>query len=139
MSATRPPFAQEAFSDLDDDVRQSIARIKASVLRPPRRGTTRSMTSLIAITPAGESLLWFIIVLFVFGLIIGGIARLLVPGPTPLGLLGTAAAGVGGALLGGLVGRLLFGPYYAPGWIMSILGATLIVWLLSRRRSTYYY
>src|ERR1017187_3808852 len=36
----RPPFALEAFSDLDDDVRQSIARIKASPFIP-RKGNVR--------------------------------------------------------------------------------------------------
>ena len=87
----------------------------------------------------GSSLLVFLIVLAVFGLIVGAIARLLVPGPTPLGLVGTMAAGVAGAIVGGIVGRLLFGPTYAPGWIMSILFATGIVWLVSRRRSTVYY
>jgi uncharacterized membrane protein YeaQ/YmgE (transglycosylase-associated protein family) len=96
------------------------------------------MTPLLAITPAGESLVWFLIVLFVFGLVVGAIARLLVPGPQPFGILGTAAAGVGGAFLGGIVGRVLFGPAYAPGWIMSILGAMLIVWAVGRRH-TYYY
>jgi uncharacterized membrane protein YeaQ/YmgE (transglycosylase-associated protein family) len=93
---------------------------------------------LFAITPAGQSLFWFLVVLFLFGLIVGAIARLLVPGPQPLGVLGTAAAGVAGAFLGGIVGRLLFGPTYAPGWIMSILGAMLVVWLVGRRRSYYY-
>ena len=96
------------------------------------------MTTLLALTPAGESLVWFLIVLFLIGLIVGAIARLLVPGPTPLGVLGTAAAGVAGAILGGLVGRLRWGATYQPGWIMSILGATLVVWLVSRRRSYYY-
>ncbi len=96
------------------------------------------MTNVLAVTPAGESLVWFLIVLFVFGLIVGAIARLFVPGPQPLGVLGTAAAGVAGAFLGGIVGRLLFGPTYTPGWIMSILGAVLVVWLVGRRR-TYYY
>lgn len=98
------------------------------------------MIPLLAITPAGQSLVWFLLVLFLFGLIVGAIARLLVPGPQPFGILGTAAAGVGGAFLGGLIGRLLFGPGYAPGWIMSILGAVLIVWLVGRgrRRRRYY-
>lgn len=94
---------------------------------------------MLALTPAGESLVWFLVVLFIFGLIVGAIARLFVPGPQPFGILGTAAAGVAGAFLGGIVGRLLFGPGYQPGWIMSILGAVLIVWLVGRRRSTYYY
>ena len=86
----------------------------------------------------GNSLLVFLLVLALFGLIVGAIARLLVPGPTPMGVLGTMAAGVAGALLGGLIGRLLFGPSYAPGWIMSIIVATGIVFLVSRRRTAYY-
>lgn len=82
-----------------------------------------------------ESLLVLLIILAVFGLIVGAIGRLLVPGPTPIGLLGTMGAGVAGALLGGFVGRLLFGPRLTQGWIwvLSILGATLVVALVSRR------
>jgi uncharacterized membrane protein YeaQ/YmgE (transglycosylase-associated protein family) len=86
-----------------------------------------------------ESFLWFLIVLAVFGLIVGAIGRLLVPGPTPMGLLGTMAAGVAGALIGGFVGRVLFGPRLTQGWIwvLSILGATLVVALVSRRGAGY--
>jgi uncharacterized membrane protein YeaQ/YmgE (transglycosylase-associated protein family) len=85
-----------------------------------------------------ESILVFLVVLAVFGLIVGAIARLLVPGPTPMGLLGTMAAGIAGALLGGFVGKLLFGAGYTPGWIMSILGAVAIVALVSYgHRRTY--
>lgn len=87
-----------------------------------------------------DSLLLFLITLAVFGLIVGAIARLVVPGPSPMGLLGTMAAGVAGAFLGGLVGKLLWGPTYTPGWIMSILGAAVIVYALThRRRRVYYY
>ena len=87
----------------------------------------------------GSSLITYLLVLAIFGLIVGAIARLLVPGPTPLGLLGTMAAGVGGAFLGGFVGKLLFGAHYTPGWIMSIIGAVVIVALVSRRRRVYEY
>jgi uncharacterized membrane protein YeaQ/YmgE (transglycosylase-associated protein family) len=86
----------------------------------------------------GNSLLVFLLVLALFGLIVGAIARLLVPGPTPMGILGTMAAGVVGAFLGGLVGKLLFGPTYAPGWIMSIIGAVVVVALVGRRHRAYY-
>ncbi len=87
-----------------------------------------------------ESLVWFLIVIAIFGLIVGAIARLLVPGPTPLGVLGTMGAGIAGALIGGFVGRLLFGPNLTQGWIwvLSIIGATLVVALVSRRGRTYY-
>jgi uncharacterized membrane protein YeaQ/YmgE (transglycosylase-associated protein family) len=76
-----------------------------------------------------------LIVIAVFGLIVGAVGRLLVPGPTRLGVLGTMGAGVAGALLGGFVGRLFLGPNLTHGWIwvLSILGAALVVWLVSRR------
>jgi uncharacterized membrane protein YeaQ/YmgE (transglycosylase-associated protein family) len=66
------------------------------------------------------------------GLIVGAIARLLVPGPNPIGCLGTMAAGVAGSFLAWLVGRLLLGRDYEPGWIASILGAVVVVYLVTR-------
>ena len=85
-----------------------------------------------------ETTITFLLGLALFGLIVGAIARLLVPGPSPMGLLGTMAAGVAGAFLGGLVGKLLWGSAYTPGWIMSILGAMVVVWAVTRRRAYYY-
>ncbi len=85
-----------------------------------------------------SNLLWFILTALFIGLVVGAIARLLVPGPTPMGLLGTAAAGIVGAIGAGLVGRLIWGPLYTPGWIASILGAVVVVALVSRRRRYYY-
>jgi hypothetical protein len=38
-----------------------------------------------------------------------------------------------------LVGKLLFGPTYAPGWIMSIIGAVVVVALVSHRGRRVYY
>lgn len=80
----------------------------------------------------------YLLTLALFGLIVGAIARLLVPGPSPMGLLATMAAGVAGAFLGGIAGKLLWGSTYSPGWIMSILGAMVVVWAVSRRRSYHY-
>lgn len=78
------------------------------------------------------NLLTYLVGLAVFGLIVGAIGRLLVPGPNPIGCLGTIAAGVVGSFLAGVVGRLLFDDTYAPGWIASILGAAAVVYLFSR-------
>lgn len=66
---------------------------------------------------------WFVffLVLAIFGLIIGGLARLVLPGPESIGVLGTILAGVGGSVLGGLVGRALFGD---TNWLGSLLLAT---------------
>jgi uncharacterized membrane protein YeaQ/YmgE (transglycosylase-associated protein family) len=87
----------------------------------------------------GSSLLWFLILLAIFGLIVGALGRLLVPGPTPIGALGTMAAGIAGSFLGGFVGRLLLGPGLTQGWmwVLSILGAAVVVALVSRRADGY--
>ena len=67
------------------------------------------------------------------GLIVGVIARLLMPGKEafPDGVVGwllTAVLGIGGAFVGGFIARSLWaGDNYAAGWIMSILGAILLL------------
>lgn len=81
----------------------------------------------------------------IVGLIVGVIARLLLPGREafPAGALGwllTAILGIAGAFLGGLIARSLWaGENYTVGWIMSIVGAIillLIVRLLFGRGGT---
>ena len=81
----------------------------------------------------------------IVGLIVGVIARLLLPGREafPEGALGwllTALLGIAGAFLGGFIARSLWaGENYAAGWIMSIVGAIillLIVRLLFGRGGT---
>jgi uncharacterized membrane protein YeaQ/YmgE (transglycosylase-associated protein family) len=75
------------------------------------------------------SIIWQLIV----GLIIGAIARLLLPGKEAisggaLGWLITALLGIGGALLGTFIARALWrGENYTAGWIMSIIGAVLLL------------
>jgi uncharacterized membrane protein YeaQ/YmgE (transglycosylase-associated protein family) len=49
----------------------------------------------------------FLISLIIVGLIIGGLGRLIVPGPNPIGLLATLAIGLAGAFVGAAVGGLL--------------------------------
>ena len=81
------------------------------------------------------SLLWLLLVLAVSGLIVGAIGRLLVPGPTPMGIGATILAGIAGSFLAGIIGRILFGAAFTPGWalLLSILGAALVVALVSGR------
>jgi uncharacterized membrane protein YeaQ/YmgE (transglycosylase-associated protein family) len=75
-----------------------------------------------------------IIGFIVFGLVVGAIAKFLMPGRDPGGLFATAMIGMIGALVGGLIGRYLLGrgEAYAPGWIMSIAGALILLWLYRR-------
>jgi uncharacterized membrane protein YeaQ/YmgE (transglycosylase-associated protein family) len=78
-----------------------------------------------------------------FGLIVGAIARLLVPGRQPLGCLGTILLGVAGSLLGGFIGELLspgrqrFEPAGILGSIFGAVLVLLIVKLLARNRPWY--
>jgi uncharacterized membrane protein YeaQ/YmgE (transglycosylase-associated protein family) len=70
----------------------------------------------------------------VFGLIVGVIAKLLMPGRDPGGFIITALLGIAGALLGGWIGRFagLYRPGEAAGLIMSILGAIVLLVLYRR-------
>ena len=80
-----------------------------------------------------------IITWILFGLVIGVIAKLLMPGRDPGGFIVTILLGIAGALLGGFIGRLMgfYGPDESAGWIMSILGAIVLLLLyrmMVRRR-----
>jgi len=65
----------------------------------------------------------------VSGLIVGIIAKLLMPGRDPGGFIITIVLGIAGALLGGFLGRAmgLYGPNEQAGWLMSILGAVILL------------
>jgi uncharacterized membrane protein YeaQ/YmgE (transglycosylase-associated protein family) len=67
----------------------------------------------------------------VFGLIVGGLARWLVPGPQRLGCLGTIALGVAGSVVGGWLGALVFGgpvdQFQPAGFLGALLGAVLVL------------
>ena len=77
--------------------------------------------------------------LILFGLVVGVIAKLLMPGRDPGGFIITILLGIAGAVLGGYVGRLLgfYGPNEGAGFFMALLGAVILLALyrmtLSRR------
>jgi uncharacterized membrane protein YeaQ/YmgE (transglycosylase-associated protein family) len=64
-----------------------------------------------------------------FGLIVGAIAKLVMPGRDPGGIIVTILLGIVGAVLGGFVGRALgfYGPEDAAGFLMSFLGAVIVL------------
>lgn len=53
-------------------------------------------------------MLFAILSIFIGGLIIGGLGRLVVPGPNPIGLLATAAIGIVSALIGWGIARAIW-------------------------------
>jgi uncharacterized membrane protein YeaQ/YmgE (transglycosylase-associated protein family) len=65
----------------------------------------------------------------VFGLIVGAIAKLLMPGKDPGGIIVTMLLGIVGALLGGFIGRSLgmYGQNQSAGMFMSIIGAIVVL------------
>jgi uncharacterized membrane protein YeaQ/YmgE (transglycosylase-associated protein family) len=67
----------------------------------------------------------------VFGLIVGAIAKLLMPGRDPGGFIVTILIGIAGALLGGFLGRAigLYGPEDVAGFVMSLVGAIVLLLL----------
>jgi len=76
----------------------------------------------------------------VFGLIVGALAKLVMPGRDPGGIIVTMLLGIAGALLGGFLGRAMgfYGPGEAAGFLMSFLGAVVLLVLyrmLTRRRA----
>jgi uncharacterized membrane protein YeaQ/YmgE (transglycosylase-associated protein family) len=70
-----------------------------------------------------------VIAWILFGLIVGIIAKLLMPGRDPGGFIITMLLGVAGALLGGFIGRAMgfYGANEGAGWIVSILGAIILL------------
>ena len=65
----------------------------------------------------------------VFGLIVGALAKLVMPGRDPGGIIVTMLLGMAGALVGGFVGRALgwYGPNDGAGFFVSILGAIVLL------------
>ena len=65
----------------------------------------------------------------IFGLIVGAIAKLLMPGRDPGGIIVTMALGIAGALLGGFLGRALgwYQENEPAGFLMSLGGAILLL------------
>ncbi len=72
----------------------------------------------------------FIIFLALFGLVVGALARLALPGPDPMGILATIGLGLGGSFLGGIVAHIFLG--VGGGVVFAILGAMLILYLYRR-------
>jgi uncharacterized membrane protein YeaQ/YmgE (transglycosylase-associated protein family) len=78
-------------------------------------------------------LLWAII-----GLVVGAVAKLLMPGKDPGGIFITMLIGIAGAILAGFLGRALgwYAPGQSAGFIMSVVGALilLVIYRLLRGR-----
>jgi uncharacterized membrane protein YeaQ/YmgE (transglycosylase-associated protein family) len=109
-----------------------------AVYEATTEGTTSEDVRLLDKTSGGKGaegmeLIWFVLITILSGLVIGALGRLALPGPDPMSIPMTILIGIGGSLIGGLVGRMLFGSDGA-GLILSVAGAVLLVWLMRRFR-----
>ena len=81
-------------------------------------------------------MVFFIVMLLVVGLIVGAIARLLMPGCDSIGILGTIVLGIVGSFVGGFLQNLVeyhklsVHSFHAVGLIGSVIGAWVLLLLL---------
>ena len=72
----------------------------------------------------------------VFGVIVGAIARLVMPGRHHFGIVMTIILGIVGSFVGGMIAWLFTGgpdrAYSPAGWILSIIGAIIVLWIGAR-------
>jgi uncharacterized membrane protein YeaQ/YmgE (transglycosylase-associated protein family) len=72
----------------------------------------------------------FILFLVLFGLVVGALARLALPGPDPMGIFATIGLGLAGSFLGGILAHIFLGT--GGGIIFAVLAATLLLYLYRR-------
>ena len=83
-----------------------------------------------------------ILMFILFGLIVGFLARAIMPGRQSMGLVATALVGIVGSFIGGIIGNAVAGApildLHASGFIGSIIGALLVLFVMGytgRRRA----
>lgn len=84
----------------------------------------------------------YILMTLIVGLIVGALAKLVMPGKDPGGILVTMLLGIAGAFIAGVMGHSL--GWYAigegPGLIASVVGAVILLGIyrmVARRRATW--
>src|SRR3954462_1712117 len=89
-----------------------------------------------AATPPGRraSMLGYLIGLAFFGLILGGLARLALPGRDPMTIPQTMLIGIAGSLIAGLLVRLITGGMYGAGFFAAFVVTFLLVYLVRLSR-----
>ena len=74
------------------------------------------------------SIIWMIVI----GFVVGVLARWIYPGPIPMGFWMTSLLGIGGSLVGGVIGSVLFrsqeGKFHPAGIFLSIIGALILLY-----------
>ena len=93
-----------------------------------------ALVVLFVVLPLVGVALWWLISTAIVGLIVGALGRLIVPGPTPIGLFPTIVCGLAGAFIGGAIGHAI------GGWFVTVLveigvsAAAVALWDGTHRR-----
>ena len=77
-------------------------------------------------------MIFSILSLLLVGLIVGAVARVLLPGPDPLGIGMTILLGLAGSFIGFFLGFFLLGR--PGGFILAVLSSMLLIYLIRRSR-----
>jgi uncharacterized membrane protein YeaQ/YmgE (transglycosylase-associated protein family) len=80
------------------------------------------------------SLILYLLLAALSGLVIGALARLLVPGPDPMTILETILVGIAGTVVAALVVYYVFDNDRGPGFLLSLLFAVVIVFIVRKVR-----
>jgi uncharacterized membrane protein YeaQ/YmgE (transglycosylase-associated protein family) len=91
-------------------------------------------TTAAVATGTAAGIVVFLVILAVVGLIIGALARLVLPGRDDMSIWRTMAYGVSGAFLGGIVGRLLGVTSAVLDYAIAVAVAAGLIWFFTRRK-----
>jgi uncharacterized membrane protein YeaQ/YmgE (transglycosylase-associated protein family) len=77
--------------------------------------------------------------MFIIGIVVGAIARFLMPGPDPMGFIMTGILGIVGSFVGGFIHRLFSKPppgtaVQPAGLLMSVVGALIVLFIVRQFR-----
>lgn len=72
--------------------------------------------------------------MFIVGIVVGAIARAIIPGAAHMGLIMTGVLGIVGSVVGGFIARLFSkpppgAPFHPAGIVLSVVGAAIVLWV----------
>lgn len=75
--------------------------------------------------------------MFIIGIVIGAIARMITPGDTHMGIIATGILGIIGSFVGGFIARLFSkpaegSPVHPAGVVLSVIGAIIVLFIYNR-------
>ena len=94
-----------------------------------------ALVVIFVVLPLVGVALWWLISTAIVGLVVGALGRLIVPGTQSIGILATIACGLGGALVGGAIGRAVGGRFVTVLIEIGVAAAAVAVWDATHRRS----